>query len=82
MPVMVKPKNTPITLNNISLKIITDLLTELNCKTRVNKMSMSAIKSALPKKATVSACCSPSPVCLMLTPSVRPLKLAICLVIT
>ena len=82
IPVIANPKNTPITLNKISLKMITDLLTELNCSTSVNKMSISAIKSAFPKKATVSACCSPSPVCLMVTASVTPLKSAICFPIT
>ena len=57
--------------------MITDLLTELNCNTSVNKMSIKAISKALNKNAPVSACCSPSPVCLMVTPSGNFLKSAI-----
>ena len=36
-------------LNTISVRIITDLLTELNCTTNVNKISMRAITNAFPK---------------------------------
>ena len=78
IPVMANPNRTPIKLKIISVKIITGLLIELNCKTSINKMSISAINNAFPKKAPVSACCSPSPVCLILTLSVFRKKLAIC----
>ena len=77
IPVMAKPSNTPITLKIISVNIITGLLTELNCNTSINRISINAISNALPRKAPVSACCSPSPVCLMLTPSGLPLNVAI-----
>ena len=71
------PKNTPIILNNISVRIITDFETELNCNTSVNNINIKAIIKALPKKLTVSNCCSFSPVCLTVTPSAIPLKLPI-----
>ena len=77
IPEMAKPKNTPITLKIISLKMMIDLLTLLNCITKINKIAPKAIINAFNKKAPVSACCSPSPVCLMVTPSALPLKLSI-----
>ena len=77
IPVAAKPRNTPMTLKIISLRIITGLLTLLNCKTKISKMVPKAIINALPRNAPVSACCSPSPVCLMVTPSATPLKLSI-----
>ena len=76
IPVKVKPSSTPIMLNTISVRIITDLLTELNCTTNVNKISMRAITNAFPRNAIVSAICSPSPACLMVTDSGLFLKLS------
>ncbi len=35
MPVIANPSNTPITLKTISVRMMTDLLTELNCTTRI-----------------------------------------------
>ena len=75
IPNIEKPKSTPIILNKISVKIITDLEIELNCNTSVNRINIKAITKAFPKKATVSNCCSFSPVCLTVTPSEIPLKL-------
>ena len=82
IPKIEKPSNTPITLNTISVKIIIDLLTELNCNTSVSKIRPSAIINAFKRKAPVSACCSPSPVWVMVTPSPFLLKEAICPLIT
>ena len=47
----------------------------MNCNTKVNKININAITKAFPKNATVSNCCSFSPVCLTVTPSEMPLKL-------
>ena len=69
IPKIEKPSSTPMMLKTISVRIITDLLTELNCSTSVSKISPNAINKALPKNAPVSFCCSPSPVCLIVTPS-------------
>ena len=73
IPVKANPNNTPMILNKISVKIITDLEIELNCKTNVNKININAIIRALPRNATVSNCCSFSPVCCTVTPSAMPL---------
>ena len=76
--VIAKPNITPMILKIISVKMITALLTELNCKTRMNKINTNAITNAFPRNAPVSACCSPSPVCLMVTLSGFFLKSAKC----
>ena len=77
IPNIEKPNKTPMILNMISVNIITDLLMELNCNTNVNKINIKAMMRALPKNATVSNCCSFSPVCLTVIPSAIPLKFAI-----
>ena len=58
---MVIPKITPIILNNISLKIISGLLTELNWVTSIIRIKPRATSMAVPKKAAVSNCSSCSP---------------------
>ena len=69
MPKMVIPNNTPIILNRISLKMITGLLIELNCVTKIIKIKPRAVSMALPKNAAVSNCSSCSPAIFTLTPS-------------
>ena len=69
IPVIAKPSSTPITLKIISVRMMMGLLTLLNCITSTNKITIKAITNADKRNAPVSACCSPSPVCLMVTPS-------------
>jgi len=79
---MAYPKSTPIKLKKISESTMTVLLYELNCRIRINKMSPTAMNNAFCKKAAVSASCSPSPVCAMVTPSGLDLKASICFLIS
>ena len=82
IPNMENPNNTPMILNKISVNIITDLEIELNCNTKVKRININAMIIAFPKKLTVSNCCWFSPVCFIVTPSCKPLKLEMYCAIT
>ncbi len=56
------PPNTPIVLNIILEKIMSERIIELNCVTRINMINAKAISMALPKNADDSSCSCCSPV--------------------
>ena len=56
------PPKTPIVLNNMLVKIMKGLIIELNCVTRIRRISARAIRNALLRKAMDSCISSCSPV--------------------
>ena len=58
IPVIAKPRKTPIILKKISVNTINGLLRESNCNTRIPKINPRAMTNAVPKNPSDSCCSS------------------------